>query len=170
MYEYQNFKFSSFTFCVAETPPPRSLCIVVTKTRQNAISANPLLQAIGCMYTSACCLHPPQINVTSSYLGSSREAKLVTVFKHSNRLLSCGVRCCSPTNLLCSPLRKQSDCFRVVHHENNRMRPLLYHLASKRTTQRRSANHTGKSQKKTDREKKKIKLLAYGKEYQTLLK
>lgn len=141
----------------------------MTKGRQNAISANPLLQAIGYMYTSASCLHPPQINVTSSYLGSSREAKLVTVFKHSNRLLSCGVRCCSPTNLLCSPPRKP-DCFRVVHHKNSRMGLLLYHLASNRTTQRRSANHTGKSQNKMEREKKKIKLLGYGKEYQTLLK
>lgn len=129
----------------------------MTKTGQNAVSANPLLQAIGYIYKSAFCLHPPQINVTSSYLGSSREAKLVTVFKHSNRLLSCGVRCCSPANLLCSPLCTP-DCFRVAHHENNRMRLLLYQLASKRTTQRRSANHTGKSQNKTERGKKETKV------------
>lgn len=125
---------------------------MVTKTRQNAILANPLLQATGYVYISAFCPHSPQINVTGNYLVSSREAKLVTVFKHSNRLLSSGVRYHSPTNLLCFPLCKPEG-FTVVHQENNSVRLLLYHLTSERTTQR-SANQTSKSQNKKERRKK----------------
>lgn len=119
------FYFLALFFCIAKIS--WSLHIIMTKTRQNAILANPLLQAIAYIYKSALCHHSLQINVTSNYLGSCREAKLVTMFKHSNRLLSSGVRYCSPTNLLCFSLRAP-ECITVVHLENNSRRLLCYYV------------------------------------------
>lgn len=126
----------------------------MTKTRQNAILANPLLQAIAYIYKSALCHHSLQINVTSNYLGSCREAKLVTMFKHSNRLLSSGVRYCSPTNLLCFSLRAP-ECITVVHLENNSRRLLCYYVRKIYLKIRKS--EMSKSFKKKKSQLKKVK-------------
>lgn len=125
---------------------------MVTKTRQNqAILANPLLQATGYVYISAFCPHSPQINATGNYLVSSREAKLVTVFKHSNRLLSSGVSTTVQQTCYASRYVNQRASEWFIRKISVRL--LSYHLTSERTTQR-SANQTSKSQNKKEMRKK----------------
>lgn len=144
----------------------------MTKTRQNVILANPLLQAIDYIYKSAFCPCPPRINVTAAIWGA---AGMPSWWLCSNTPIGYSAVVLGATDQhICYiyPYVNQSASGWFVRKKNS-MRVLSYHLTSERTTQR-SANQTSKSQNKREREKKRSKITSIwhvdGKEYKILLK